>query len=162
MIDATIVRVHQHATFVIKKVTQSEQGIGKSRGGRTTKIHAVVDALGLPIDLHITEGNCHDISQAERLLSGKESENVIADKGYDSNSLRDIIRDSGRSIVIPGRSCRREEIIYDKHLYKERHLIENFFGRIKHYRRVATRYEAKIEFYRAMVVLACVLVWLQF
>jgi len=162
MIDATIVRVHQHATFVIKKTAQPEQGMGKSRGGRTTKIHAVVDALGLPIDLHITEGNCHDITQAERLLSGKESENVIADKGYDSGSLRDLILDSGRAAVIPGRSCRKEGIPYDKHLYKERHLVENFFGRIKQFRRVATRYEAKIELYRAMVVLASVLVWLRF
>lgn len=162
MIDATIVRVHQHATFAIKKAAQPAEGIGKSRGGRTTKIHVVVDALGLPIDLHITEGNCHDITQAERLLSGKESKNVIADKGYDSNSLRALILDSGRTAVLPGRSCRREEIVYDEHLYKERHLVENYFGRIKQYRRVATRYEAKVELYRAMVVLASILVWLRF
>ena len=103
MIDATIVRVHQHVPFVIKKADQPEQAIGKSRGGRTTKIHVVVDALGLPIDLGITEGNCHDITQAEDLLRGKSSENVIANKGYDSHAFRDLILDSGRRV--PGFWC---------------------------------------------------------
>jgi len=161
MIDATIVRVHQHATTVITRMNQGEESMGLSKGGRTTKIHALVDALGNSLEVILTEGNRHDVTQANPLLKGRESKNVIADKGYDSNELRNYLEASGRTPIIPPRAGRLDDIEYDSHTYRERNLVERFFAKIKHYRRVATRFEAKSYLYRAMIVLASIMIWLR-
>lgn len=134
--------------------------MGKSVGGRTTKIHAVVDGLGLPIEIRITEGQIGDVKQCDLALKGESAEYVICDKGYDSTEFRTYIRTAGSTPVIPCRKHCREQIKYDTHVYKERHLVENFFCKIKEFRRLATRYDAMTDVFRAFVILAAVLVWL--
>jgi transposase len=136
------------------------QAIGRSRGGPTTKIHARVDALGNPVHLHLTEGQVHDVTQVQTLLAGVHHANVIADKGYDANSVVDLALSQGCTAVIPSRSCRKQPREFDRHLYKERCLVENFFQRIKCNRRVAMRFEKLAANFLAMVQLAAILVWL--
>jgi len=128
----------------------------------TTKIHAVTDGLGRCIDFTLTEGQIHDCTQAEALLEGKHPENVIADKGYDADLIRVCIRESGAHPVIPSRSCRKTPIEYDTHVYKERHLVENFFQFIKRFRRIGTRYEMSAKNYAGMLMIACILQWVIF
>ena len=136
--------------------------MGKSRGGITTKIHAKTDGLGRCIDFLLTEGQVHESTQVEALLGGKEPENIVADKAYDSNKIRDFIKDMGSKAIIPPNKSRAEQIYYDKHIYKERFLIENFFQFIKRFRRIGTRYEMKGQNYAGMMTLACILQWLIF
>lgn len=125
----------------------------------TTKIHAVTDGLGHCIDFTLTEGQVHDCSQAEVLLEGKNPENIVADKGYDSDAIRAYVQTIGAKSVIPPRTCRKTLIEYDTHTYKERHLVENFFQFIKRFRRVGTRYEMTAQNYAGMVTIACILQW---
>lgn len=101
----------------------------------------------------------HDCTQAEVLLRGKTPENILGDKGYDSDVIRNMIAHMGVKAVIPSRSCRKEAIEYDKHTYKERRLVENFFQFIKRFRRIATRYEKTAQNYMGMVILTCILQW---
>ena len=105
-----------------------DEGIGRSRGGLTSKIHAVVDALGNPIDFLITGGQVADVTQAEALLADKDAKYLIGDKGYDSNELIQRAREKGMESVIPPRSNRKVLREYDKHLYKDRNVIERFLG----------------------------------
>ena len=107
----------------------------------TTKIHAITDGLGRCIDFKLTEGQVHDSTQAVELLKGKSPENILADKAYDSDVIRERVNSCGANAVIPSNSARATKIEYDTHVYKERHLIENFFQFIKRYRRIGTRYE---------------------
>jgi putative transposase len=115
------------------------QGLGPSRGGLSTRIPAATDALGNPVHLLLGPGQRNDIPQAHALIEGFEAEAVIAGKGYDANHLRDAVLDSGAEPVIPPKSNRRMPHHYDKALYKERNLVERFFGEFEHFRRVATR-----------------------
>ena len=128
----------------------------------TTKIHAVTDGLGRCIDFSITGGQVHDCTQAEELLEGKNPENVIADKGYDSDSIRTAVKKLGANPVIPSRSSRKNPMEYDTHIYKERHLVENFFQFVKRFRRIGTRYEKSVQNYIGMVTIGCILQWLIF
>lgn len=128
----------------------------------TTKIHAVTDGLGRCIDFALTEGQIHDSNQAEILLEGKRPENVLADKGYDSDVIRACVKRMGANPVIPPRSHRKTPIEYDAHIYKERHLVENFFQFIKRFRRIGTRYEMRAQNYVGMVMIACILQWIIF
>jgi transposase len=100
-----------------------------------------VDALGNPLRWHLTGGEVHDITQAPALIAGFEAEQVIADKAYDSNAFIACIEISGAQPVIPPRKTRLEQRTYDRHAYSERHVVECFFGRLKQFRRIATRYE---------------------
>jgi len=136
--------------------------VGKTCGGWGTKIHVVVDALGYPLDLLITQGQINDNVVAGELIEEKVSENVIADSAYDTNEIRRVIAAANKTAVIPNQGRRIERFSYDKHLYKERHLIECFFQKIKNWRRIATRYEKTIDMFKGMVTIACVLVWIMF
>ena len=127
----------------------------------STKIHAVVDALGNPLRILLTGGNVHDISPAPDLISGLSAEFVLADKAYDAQTFIDVACSQGSQIVIPPRANRREQRDYDHHIYKERHLVECFFAKLKSYRRIATRYEKLSQTFRAAVMIAACLVWLQ-
>ena len=136
--------------------------MGKSRGGMTTKIHAVTDGLGRCIDFILTEGQVHDSTQAVELLRDKNPDNILADKAYDSDAIREQIHSCGANAVIPPNAVRASRMEYDSHIYKERHLIENFFQFIKRYRRIGTRYEMSAQNYSGMVTIACILQWLIF
>lgn len=158
MIDSTIVRAHQHSAGAPKSAGSQETGT--SRGGRSTKIHASVDAFGLPIKIILSEGQCHDAPYAAKLLV-PDCDYILGDKGYDSDSLRENIREVGAEPVIPAKSNRINPEYCDKEIYKERNAIERFFAKIKHFRRVATRYEKLARNYLAMVTLAASIAWLR-
>ena len=119
----------------------------------------MVDALGNPVRISLTEGQTHDITQAPELLRDLCDANVIADKGYDSNALVETIERQNCVAVIPSRSCRLLSRQYDSHLYKERFLVECFFQKIKRSRRIAMRYEKLAAHFLAMVTLAAALIW---
>ena len=117
----------------------SEQELGRSRGGFTTKIHAACDALGNPLRFFITAGQRLDYIKALDLIEGHEFQALLADKGYDADY---IVTAAGKAqAVIPPRSMRKTPRAYDTELYKERNLVERMFNKLKHFRRVATRYD---------------------
>lgn len=107
----------------------------------STKVHVAVDALGNPVRLIATGGQVADVTQGQALVSGIKAEHVIADKGYDSSELVKAIETGGAQAVIPPRSNRKQPRNYDKHLYKDRNLVERFLNKVKNCRRVATRYD---------------------
>lgn len=158
MIDSTIVRAHHRAAGYGK---QAEEGLGRSRGGFTSKIHAIVDALGNLLRFSITPGQTHDITQASKLLDGFTDAAVIADKGYDSDELRNTLKQNNCSSVIPPRKTRKNQYPYDKHLYKERHLIEGFFSKLKEFRRLATRYDKSARSFGSFIAFVGALLWLR-
>jgi len=130
MIDATIVRAHA-CSAGYKKDSQDENALGRSKGGFTTKIHALVDALGNPLKFILTPGQRHDVTQANDLIEDIKNTMVLADKGYDSSALVKTIEEKGSVAVIPPKKNRKAPREYDEHIYKERHLIECFFWKNK-------------------------------
>ena len=120
-----------------------------------------VDALGNPIRFMLTGGQRHDITQAEALIADYRGGYVIADKAYDSDDFHKGIMDSGAIPVIPPRSNRKVLHEYDKHLYKERHLVECFINKIKHYRRVFSRFEKLSKNYLGFLSFVGALIWLR-
>ena len=136
--------------------------MARSRGGFTTKIHARVDAQGRPICLLISPGNDHDAVRAEELLDGLENGAiVIADKGYDADSIRACIRDQGAIPNIPNRSNRKTKFRWKKTIYRERNRVQRFFNKLKQFRRIATRYDNLGANFFAFVKLASVRIWLR-
>ena len=119
----------------------SKSGNRALSGGLTKKIVALVDALGNLIKFCLLPGQRHDLIGVNGLLEGLSYEALIADKAFDSDDLRQRIADAGADAVIPPRRHRKTDISYDKDMYKWRHLVENFFCKIKEFRRIATRYD---------------------
>ena len=118
------------------------------------------DALGNPIRWRLTGGQTHDITQAPALIAGFQVEQVIADKAFDSSAFIALIKEAGAEVVIPPLSTRLEPRSYDRHAYRERHLIECLFNRLKQFRRIATRYEKLARNFLSMLNLAVAYVWL--
>ena len=136
--------------------------MGRSRGGLSTKIHALVDADGLPIRLSLTPGQASDVHGAQTLLNDlRRGTVVLADKGYDAGWIREKIEAQDAAPNIPDKSNRKERHCFSKILYKERNKVERFFNKIKHYRRIATRYEKLGANFLAMVKLAAIRLWLR-
>ena len=158
LIDSTIVRAHPCSAGQGK---QEEQALGRSKGGFTTKIHAATDALGNPTRFIATPGNRNDITQAEALLEGITNSYVIADNGYKSKELRDKLIERSCIPVIPPKSNSKSPAEYDKHLYKERHLIECLFSKIKYFRRVFSRFDKTVRNFLSFIYFAGVIVWLR-
>jgi transposase len=153
------VRAHQHAAGASKK--NGEQGLGRSRGGLSTKIHAAVDGLGNITRFRLTGGERHDITEAENLIEGMENVGVVvADKAFDANSLLDCISAMEAPAVIPPKANRKEIRGYDRHVYKSRNLIERFFARIKQFRRIATRYDKLAVRFEAFISITAAFIWL--
>jgi transposase len=159
MIDTSIIRVHQHAACFVRNKTQS---MGRSRGGLTSKIHAVVDANGLPVQLALTAGEAHDNRLAAKLLSHLTSGTMLlADRGYDADWIRALAVDRGAWANIPPRCNRTDPICFSPRLYRARNLVERFFNKIKQCRRVATRYDKLAANYLAFIQLASIGLWLR-
>lgn len=158
-IDGSIVRAHQHSTGAIG---QENQAIGKSRGGNTTKIHMAVDGYGLPIEFDLTGGEVHDCKAAPEFIEKlPTAEYTIADKGYDSEEVRECIRNKSSIPVIPRKkNSKTGNADIDWCLYKYRHLVENVFARLKHFRAIATRYDKLKRNYASMLAMACSYLWL--
>ena len=143
-----------------RKRGEQKQAVGRSRGGRNTKIHALADAKGRLIAILLTGGEAHDCPIAERLIRRvKPSKRLLGDKAYDSAELRDELHERGTKPVIPNRSNRKQPFYFSKRLYKLRWRIESAFNRLKDFRRIATRYDRLARNYLASVCLAAALVW---
>jgi transposase len=115
--------------------------LGRSKGGLSTKIHVATDALGNPVRFVLTGGQRNDITQIEALRDGLKANHVLADKGYDAQRAVDAIAAAGAKPVVPRRTTTAKWRSFDATIYKERNLIERFFSKIKHFRRIATRYD---------------------
>jgi transposase len=143
-----------------RKRGEKKQAVGRSRGGRNTKIHALADAKGRLIAILLTGGEAHDCPVAERLMRRvKSPERLLGDKAYDSAELREELDERGTKPVIPNRRNRKQPFSFSKRLYKLRWRIENAFNRLKDFRRIATRYDRLARNYLASVCLAAALVW---
>ncbi len=160
MIDATIVRFHACAAGY-KKNSHGSEALGRSKGGFTTKIHTAVDALGNPLRFTLTPGQRHDITQAEHLTEQATDTTIIADKAYDSDTFVEALKNKGCTIVIPPRRNRKTPRHYDKHLYKERHLIECFFSKIKYFRRIFSRFDKAAQTFLGFLNFVGTLIWLR-
>lgn len=131
--------------------------LGRSRGGLTTKIHVVVDAQGLPIRISLSAGQAHDGQVANALLDRLAPRTIVlVDKAYDADRIRSLIEDQGATPNISPKSNRRWKPCFSKRLYRERNLIERFFSKLKHFRRIATRYDKLAENFLAMIQLASI------
>lgn len=120
-----------------------------------------MDALGNPLRLRLTGGERHDCTQAEALIADYEFERLLADKSYDSDAFIQKLAALGVEVVIPSRANRIEPRAYDKHWYKERHLVECFINKIKHYRRIFSRFEKFATRYLGFLSFAAALIWLR-
>ena len=119
-----------------------------------------MDALGNPLHVHLTPGNIHDVTEAPKLIEAAQGQNFIGDKGYDSNAVIEAIEAKGMTPVIPSNASRSSRRKIDRHLYKDRCLVENFFCKLKRYRRVATRYEKTAVNFLGFILFASLRVWL--
>ncbi len=120
-----------------------------------------MDALGNPTGFHLTPGQAHDLDGADVLLADTDAQTVIADRSYDAEArLIEPLRRKGRSIVIPPHPRRKHQRHYDRWRYKARHLIENFFARLKQYRAIATRYDKTKTCFLGAIFLAAAVTWL--
>jgi transposase len=137
-----------------------EQGIGRSRGGRTTKIHAVVDGDGRLIAFTITPGQRGDIRSAADLLAPPPvARSLLADAAYDSNAFRTFLEHHETTPVIKQNPTRKHLHPFDKEAYKGRNIIERAFSRLKDWRRVATRYDKLARNFTATVIIAALTIW---
>nr|WP_306003061.1 IS5 family transposase [Brevundimonas sp. C43] len=142
MIDATYLKAHRTASSLAVKKGNLGRLIGRTKGGMNTKLHAVTDANGRPISLFMTAGQVSDYIGAAALLDSlPRAQWLLGDRGYDADWFRDALQAKGIMPCIPGRKTRTEPIRYDKRRYKRRNRIEIMFGRLKDWRRVATRYD---------------------
>jgi len=136
--------------------------MGRSRGGLTTKIHALVDASGLPVRIGLTAGEAHDNRLVPDLIHGLEPETLLlADRGYDADWIRELIWNRGGWANIPPKRHRKAPVNFSPYLYKDRNLIERFFNKLKHFRRIATRYDKLAANFLAMLKLACFRLWMR-
>lgn len=136
--------------------------MGRSRGGLTTKIPAVVDGCGLPITLKLTEGQAHDGRSAHDMLDTvRPGQVLLADRAYDSDALRQRLADRGAWANVRPMPNRKRIPAFSAFLYKDRNLVERFFNKLKHFRGVATRYDKLAENYLAGVKLASARIWMR-
>ena len=127
----------------------------------STKIHTLVDALGNPISFFLTGGQAHDLIGADELLPTMEADTLLADKAFDADErVLAPLAAAGKTPVIPPKANRKNVRDYDKELYKARHLIENFFAKLKQFRAIATRYDKTARNFLAGVHLAASAIWL--
>ncbi len=158
-IDGSIVKAHQHSAGAASKEVQA---IGKSVAGNTTKIHMAVDGCGFPIAFQLTGGEVHDAKAALDLIKILPiADYTIADKGYDSEEIRGQIKQKSSIPMIPRKkNSKTGNTDIDWGLYKYRHLVENVFARLKHFRAIATRYDKLKRNYASMLAMACSYIWL--
>ena len=137
-----------------------DNAIGASRGGRTTKIHALTDEAGKPRALVVTAGNTHDLVGAAAVLKLVPTpRQLLADRAYDAKKLRDWLAQRGCEAVIPPNPTRKHPASYDAVAYRSRNLIERMFCRLKDFRRVATRYDKRADNFLSAVLIAATVIW---
>jgi transposase len=162
LLDSTIIRAHPClAGAPAKQGGQQSQALGRSRGGFSTKIHVVVDALGNPLDFVLTGGQVHDVKQGPTLIQGRNCDYVVADKAYDADDFIALIEAMGAIPVIPARKNRTQPRHYETHLYKERHLVECFINKIKWFRRIFSRFDKLASRFLGFLSFVSALIWLR-
>ena len=155
-IDSSFIKAHRSAAGGAGGA--KVQAIGSSRGGRTTKIHAVTDLDGRPYVFVLTPGNVADISIAPTLVTAlPESSSLLGDKGYDANGLRRLLDSRNTAAVIPSKASRKIAFPFDQDAYRQRNVIERMFCRLKDFRRIATRYDKLARNFLAAICLAAAL-----
>ncbi|MCK6103632.1 IS5 family transposase [Brevundimonas sp. EYE_349] len=152
MIDAKIVKVHRHGQGA--KGGPQSQAIGRSKGGMTTKILAMTDALGNLVRFRLMPGQRHDSVEVPPLIEGVAFDGLIADKAFDNNTLVAELNKRGARIVISQHPARAQKLKIDAAIYAWRHLIENFFCKIKEFKRIAMRACKTDRSFEAMIYLA--------
>lgn len=142
------------------KKGEQAQAIGRSRGGRNTKIHAIADTKGRLLSILLSGGQAHDCPPAKRLIRRtKPAKRLLGDRAYDSADLRQWLGKRGTKAVVPNKTNRKQPFTFDRKSYKQRHRIENAFCRLKDFRRIATRYDRLARNYLAAVCLVATIVW---
>ena len=155
ILDASIVRAHQDAAG--GRGGPAANALGRSRGGFSTKLHAVVTLDGQPIELRLTPGQQHEATLAEELLGFVHGEHCLADGGYDADRILQAACDRELKAVIPPSRARRHRRRIDRELYRLRYRVEVFFHRLKRYRRIATRYDKTSTCFMGFVYIICAL-----
>jgi len=158
-LDSSSVRVHQHAAGARKE--EGDQAIGRSRGGPTTKIHAVAEAFGRLVHFLLTAGNVNDCTQGPELIETVPADNVLGDKAYDTNDIIETIERNGGKAVIPSKSNRKVIRPLDTERYRNRNKVERLFCWLKHFRRIATRYEKLSRRFANMILVVGIYLWAQ-
>jgi len=136
-----------------------KNGIGRSRGGRTTKIHLAVDKKKRPVRVLVSAGNDHDVTKFDELIDGFSANACLADKAYDAKRVINTLEANGIEAVIPPRACSKERP-FNEALYAIRYLVECSFHDLKRFRRIATRYEKTARNFVSFLNLACWALWL--
>ena len=136
-----------------------QPGYEPHKMGLNTKLHLAVDAHGMPVRAIITQGTTADCTQAVALIDGFTAENLLADKGYDTDTILAQAEKQGMVSVIPPKKNRKEQRDYDKELYKARHLVENAFLHLKRWRGIATRYAKNTASFLAAIQIRCIFLW---
>jgi transposase len=151
----------QGASFGSRRKREAQaQAIGRSRGGRTTKIHAVVDGLGRPLAFEVTPGQLGDVRAATALIGPLPPALFLAaDTAYDSDGLRRLLAERGPVPVIPNNPTRKRTHPFNPAAYRQRNAIERMFGRLKDWRRIATRYDKLAANFTAAVLIAAIITW---
>jgi len=156
-------RLHTHQSAPLRvgwKRGEQNQAIGRSRGGRNTKIHAIADAKGRLLSIILTGGEAHDCPLAEPLIEQTaQAKKLLTDKAYDSPELREMLKERGTKAVIPNKRNRKQPFSFSKKSYKIRHRIENAFCRLKDFRGIATRYDRLEINFAASIYLVAAVVW---
>ena len=141
------------------KKGEFEEAIGRSRGGRTSKIHALADDRGRPVAFALTPGNVADVIMAAPLLGAvAKPKRLLADKAYDADSLRRWLKQRKIKAAIPSTASRRTPYPLDRAAYKRRNVIERMFCKLKNWRRVATRYDRHAQNYLSGLALAAIMI----
>ncbi|HXA37591.1 MAG TPA: IS5 family transposase [Phenylobacterium sp.] len=160
LIDSSIIRAHQHAAG--GKKGGPDHAIGRSRGGLSTKINAVVDQDGLPIRIVLSAGQASDKAAVADLIEGlPPARALVADRGYDAQAIIDLVRIRGGCAHIPTQRDRKVQRSIDPEIYRQRNLVERYFCKLKHFRRVATRFDKLARNFLAAVLLASTRLWLR-
>lgn len=161
----TVYRIDPHQStpaWIGSSWRTKAHGIGRTKGGLNTKITALVDSLGRAVSLSQHCGTCNDVKTIEGHICKLRGRTLVADKGFDSDQVRELISKAGGIHCIPRRRCCSRTRPFSRRLYRRRHRIENFFCRIKRYCRVGTRYEKLATTFLAFVQLATIIDWLKY
>ena len=156
MVDATIVKVHRHGQGA--KGGTSRQAIGRSKGGLTTKILALTDALGNLVRFVLLPGQRFDTVGVPPLIDGIAFGALIGDTAFDSNDIVADLNERGAKVVIAQHPRRTTPLDIDTEMYKWRHLIENFFCKLKEFKRIALRADKTDQSFAAMILLAAAII----
>ncbi|UFN46857.1 IS5 family transposase [Roseomonas sp. OT10] len=160
LIDSSIIRAHQHAAG--GKKGGPDHAIGRSRGGLSTKINVLVNQDGLPLRIVLSAGQASDKAAVEALIDGlPPAQALVADRGYDAQAILDLVRDRGGCAHIPTQRDRKIQRSVDPTLYRQRNQVERFFCKLKHFRRIATRFDKLARNFLAAILLASTRLWLK-